>query len=108
MINRRSLITGLIGLGVTAPAIIRSASLMPVKVMEPTPYLGDLRLIQFKASHPVGTVRLNHLDCGFVVRRGGDLDIPIVAGDLKPGQLAVVAWNGSSWVVLPDGGSGSS
>jgi len=32
-INRRSLITGLISFAVTAPAIVRAASLMPVKVM---------------------------------------------------------------------------
>ncbi len=35
MINRRSLITGLISFAVTAPAIVRADSLMPVKVMTP-------------------------------------------------------------------------
>jgi hypothetical protein len=30
--NRRGLITGLISLGVTAPAIVRASALMPVKV----------------------------------------------------------------------------
>ncbi len=34
MINRRSLITGLVSL-VAAPAIVRAGSLMPVKVMTP-------------------------------------------------------------------------
>jgi hypothetical protein len=34
-INRRSLITGLISFAVTAPAIVRAASLMPVKVFKP-------------------------------------------------------------------------
>jgi hypothetical protein len=33
-LNRRSLITGLISFAVTAPAIVRAASLMPVKVMD--------------------------------------------------------------------------
>lgn len=36
MLSRRGLITGLVSL-VAAPAIVRGASLMPVKVMEPTP-----------------------------------------------------------------------
>jgi hypothetical protein len=35
MLDRRSLITGLISL-VVAPAIVRAGSLMPVKAMEPT------------------------------------------------------------------------
>lgn len=35
MINRRSLITGLISLA-AAPAIVRASSLMPVKVVTPT------------------------------------------------------------------------
>jgi hypothetical protein len=38
MLNRRSLITGLISL-VAAPAIVRAGSLMPVKVMQPQSYL---------------------------------------------------------------------
>jgi hypothetical protein len=33
MMSRRSLITGMISLAVAAPAIVRAASLMPVKVM---------------------------------------------------------------------------
>jgi hypothetical protein len=35
MLNRRSLITGLISFAVTAPTIVRAASLMPVKVFKP-------------------------------------------------------------------------
>ena len=34
-LSRRSLITGLVSFAVTAPSIVRAASLMPVKVMEP-------------------------------------------------------------------------
>jgi hypothetical protein len=40
--NRRSLITGLISFAVTAPAIVRAASLMPVKVIRP-----DLTIDEF-------------------------------------------------------------
>jgi hypothetical protein len=40
-LNRRSLITGLISFAVTAPAIVRAASLMPVKVMTPIMTLDD-------------------------------------------------------------------
>lgn len=38
MLNRRNLITGLISFAVTAPAIVRAGSLMPVKVMKPNTY----------------------------------------------------------------------
>jgi hypothetical protein len=41
VINRRSLITGLISFAVTAPAIVRAASLMPVKVITPIMTLDD-------------------------------------------------------------------
>lgn len=37
MINRRSLITGLISFAVTAPAIVRAVSIMPIKVILPAP-----------------------------------------------------------------------
>lgn len=36
-LSRRGLITGLIAFAVTAPAIVRAGSLMPVKVMIETP-----------------------------------------------------------------------
>lgn len=39
-ISRRGLITGLVSFAVTAPAIVKVSSLMPVKVMEPSHYFG--------------------------------------------------------------------
>lgn len=42
MMDRRSLITGLISL-VAAPAIIRATSLMPIRVAILPPYVGDVR-----------------------------------------------------------------
>ena len=58
-VSRRGLITGLIAFGVTAPAIVRATSLMPVKIMRPfaplymkiyTPFAGgyqDNEIIRF-------------------------------------------------------------
>jgi hypothetical protein len=37
--SRRGFITGLVSLAVTAPAIVRAASIMPVKLMRPSPQL---------------------------------------------------------------------
>jgi hypothetical protein len=49
MMSRRSLITGMISLAVTAPAIVRAANLMPVKLMIPTrgDWLTESRMFPF-------------------------------------------------------------
>lgn len=60
MTTRRGFITGLISFAVTAPAIVRATSLMPVKAMEePIKWpiyressCGDLELIGWKLPNP--------------------------------------------------------
>ena len=89
IINRRSLITGLVSL-IAAPTIVRVSSLMPVKLMEPTPVIGDLDLLipgfyaDITIDHPL-------------YRAAGS---PLRGCDLAAGQLVDVAFDGVRWISL--------
>lgn len=97
-LNRRSLITGLIGLGVAAPAIIRSASLMPVKVMEPTPRLWTGQLAWMPADLATMTFNWPGHDPQPIYRQDGVTKIK--AGDFRRGETVVLAFNGTRWITL--------
>lgn len=94
MISRRSLITGLIAFGVTAPAIVRAASLMPVKAMKPI--LPDYFIwgpMSWGPMHPDPWATVN----GLPIYRNGK---QIVAGDLIPGQVVSIVLNCDRWVMV--------
>lgn len=60
MLSRRSLITGLISFAVTAPAIVRASSLMPVKVIK-----NEFEFIPVVIRYPA--------KCFYFINGGGEL-----------------------------------
>jgi hypothetical protein len=92
-LNRRKLITGLIAFG-AAPAIVRAASLMPVKVMEPLPFAGDLGF-----ALPAGVLWVRHNKMGALPVYKPDGSV-LRAGDLVAGQFFSTVYDGTKWVVV--------
>ena len=90
-LNRRSLITGLISL-VAAPAIIRAGSLMPVKLMTPTPVIGTL-------DFPIGINLLvdTTINGQRLYRPDGS---PLLGGDLVAGEVVHIGFDGKRWIAL--------
>jgi hypothetical protein len=96
VISRRSIITGLISL-VAAPAIVRAGSLMPVKVMAPTPALGDLKWWSGSVSHFYAEIIPPTINGRPLYKPDGS---PVRGGDLVSGQAVVVVFDGAQWVML--------
>jgi hypothetical protein len=98
MLNRRSLITGLIGLGITAPAIIRASSLMPVKVMEPTLYSGQIAWTPAHSNSGLMTFAWSGHQSRQIYRADGIT--PVRGGDFKSGQTLLLVFNGRGWIAI--------
>lgn len=97
MINRRGLLTGLIALGVTAPAIIRPGVLMPVRVIRPTLIKTNFRIVTcISGNAPVGKVA--QIVTAYSEACGAfSLVVTPVNGELRVGDLVIVDDDGRAY-----------
>lgn len=59
-LRRREIIKGLISFAVTAPAIVRATSIMPVRVIKPTLYKTNWTIVASMAGKSEGYVTVAH------------------------------------------------
>lgn len=92
MIHRRGLLAGLAA-AVAAPAIVRAASIMPVRtpaLLRPAELLG-IRFKLVAANGGPASIKMNGSLQSFTVMKG---DRPLCGGDLEPGQLLTFEFDG--------------